>query len=131
MREIAANNLFFGRLFYIGSGQSFDLKCHFSRKLIFPPTLILRFLNSHVSKTYPRVAFLRSYTTVDLPIFCHFILVLIAFFANFLDFNQKICTNVIPCNSPIFFSWTSETFYCLKKNISSFRRVQPINLFFD
>ena len=122
---------FLADFFYLDFGPNFDLKCHFSRKLIFQPTLILRFLNSHGSKTYPRVAFLRSYTTFDRPVSCYFVLVLIPFFASFLDLNQKICTNVIPCNSPIFFSWTSETFYCLKKNISSFRRVQPINLFFD
>ena len=50
---------FLADFFYIGFGPNFDLKCHFSRKLIFQPTLILRFLNSHGSKTYPRVGFVK------------------------------------------------------------------------
>ena len=51
-------------------------------------------------------------------------------FACFPNFNQKICINVIRCNSLIFFMCIPETFYCLKKIISSLGSLGPNNLFF-
>ena len=55
--EWSQTTYFLPNFFYLGFGPIFDLKCHFSRKLIFSRALILRFLNSHGSKTYPRVGF--------------------------------------------------------------------------